>query len=99
MGGRSRAAIGLTKLMRLWVPSQKGAFADWPQRQRVTAVRPPRPKVLPVWSTISKSPSMRMEPLLKTVTLVLATNALRDVDQRCEYTIAGEAEIVNGRKA
>src|SRR3974390_11535 len=78
LGGRSRAAISLAKLLRLWVPSQKGEFAEWPQRQRETAVRPPRPKAVPAWATISKSPSMRMGPLLKTVTLVPATSASKE---------------------
>jgi hypothetical protein len=41
-----------------------------PQRQREITVRPARPNAAPAGSRISKSPSMRMGPLFKTITLV-----------------------------
>src|SRR5450759_460022 len=69
-GGRSRAATGSLNPVRAWEPSQNGLLADCPQRQREITVRPARPKAAPVGSRISKSPSMRMGPLLKTETLV-----------------------------
>jgi len=31
----------------LWDPSQNGLFLDCPQRQRLTTLRPPRPKAVP----------------------------------------------------
>src|ERR1700680_4955804 len=46
-----------------------------PQRQRPTAVRPPKPKGLPWGSTSSKSPSIRRFPLLFTVIFVPAIYA------------------------
>src|ERR1022692_4191422 len=69
-GGSSRAATASLKPVRAWEPSQKGLLADWPQRQREITVRPASPKAAPVGSRISKSPSIRMGPLLKTETLV-----------------------------
>jgi hypothetical protein len=53
-------------------PSQKGLFEEWPQRQSETVVRPASPKGAPCGSTISKSPSTRIEPLLLMVILVAA---------------------------
>src|SRR6266852_9689413 len=69
-GGRSRACTSLWKPILLCVPSQKGLFAEWPQRHNESAVRPARPKALPCGSRISKSPSMRSGPLLVGVILV-----------------------------
>ena len=69
-GGSSRAATGSLKPVRAWEPSQKGLLADWPHRQSEITVRPARPNVAPVGSRISNSPSIRMGPLFKTVTLV-----------------------------
>src|ERR1035438_2771927 len=69
-GGSSRAATSWVKPVRAWEPSQKGLLADCPQRQSEITVRPASPKAAPVGSRISKSPSMRMGPLLKTETLV-----------------------------
>src|SRR5262245_1062690 len=48
----------------LCVESQNGFLLDWPQRQSEIFVRPASPNALPSWSTISKSPSTRIEPLL-----------------------------------
>src|SRR5271168_2178441 len=70
-GGRSRAETTSLKPEELCEPSQKGLFAEWPHRQRPMAVRPAKPKGLPWGSTISKSPSTRMEPLLFTVIFVV----------------------------
>jgi hypothetical protein len=42
----------------------EGLFSEWPHRQREITVRPASPKAAPLGSTISKSPSMRMGPLL-----------------------------------
>lgn len=61
-GGRSRAAHTDSKFILRCEPSQKGLFAEWPQRHSPMEVRPPRPKGLPSASQISKSPSTRMEP-------------------------------------
>jgi hypothetical protein len=47
-------------------------FEEWPQRQSETVVRPASPKGAPCGSTISKSPSTRIEPLLLMVILVAA---------------------------
>src|ERR1035438_3575237 len=72
-GGSSRAATASLKPVRAWEPSQKGLLADCPQRHNEITVRPASPKVAPVGSRISKSPSIRMGPLLKTETLVSMT--------------------------
>src|ERR1035441_2190311 len=69
-GGSSRAVTSWVKPVRAWEPSQKGLLADWPQRQSEITVRPASPKAAPEGSRISKSPSIRMGPLLKTETLV-----------------------------
>src|SRR5689334_11385166 len=71
-GGSSRATTVSLNPEVLCEPSQKGLFAEWPQRQSDMVVRPARPKGAPCGSTISKSPSTRMEPLLLTVILVAA---------------------------
>ena len=78
-GCRSRALTVSLKLCRLCEPSQNGEFAVCPQRQRLTAVRPPSPKGLPSWSTISKSPSTRSGPLLKMVTFAAGKGASVDL--------------------
>src|SRR4051794_31281529 len=69
-GGSSRASTTWQKPMRLWAPSQNGLFSECPQRQREMTVRPASPKVAPLGSTISNSPSIRMGPLLRAVILV-----------------------------
>ena len=69
-GGSSRATTGSVKPMRLWLPSQNGLFAEWPQRHNEITVLPANPNVAPVGSQISKFPSMRMGPLFRQLTLV-----------------------------
>ena len=59
----------------LWVPSQKGLLAEWPQRQSEIFVRPASPKGFPPGSTISKSPSTRSGPLWEGVIFVAAMAA------------------------
>src|SRR5436309_14896205 len=76
-GGRSRATTTESNAQVLWVLSQKGLVCDWPQRQRLTRVRPASPKTLPSWSTISKSPSIRSDPLFSTVMRVVAMDPPR----------------------
>src|SRR5215472_19091932 len=71
-GGSSRATTVSVKPEVLWDPSQKGLFMEWPQRQSDMVVRPAKPKSAPCGSTISKSPSTRIEPLLFIVILVAA---------------------------
>src|SRR5262245_52316432 len=66
-GGRSRATMSDSNPHVLCVESQNGLVFDWPQRHSVTRVRPASPKTRPSWSTISKSPSTRSEPLFMTV--------------------------------
>ena len=68
-GGNSRATTWSLKPIRLWLPSQKGLLAEWPQRQREMTVLPARPKSAPLGSRISNSPSMRIGPLWLQVTL------------------------------
>jgi hypothetical protein len=75
-GGSSLATITLSNAHCLCVPSQKGLFCDCPQRQRATWVRPPSPNTLPCESTISKSPSILMEPLSLIVIFVPAISSL-----------------------
>src|SRR5580692_13130505 len=74
-GGSSRATTGSLKPEVLCEPSQNGLFAEWPQRQRPIEVRPARPKARPSGSTISKSPSTRIDPLLLMVILAAAMQA------------------------
>jgi hypothetical protein len=71
-GGSSRATTVSANPQVLWDPSQKGLFAECPHRQRAKVVRPASPNVRPSGSTISKSPSMRSDPLWFTVILVAA---------------------------
>ena|SRR5215467_2410588 len=77
-GGSSRATTVSVKPEVLCEPSQKGLFAEWPQRQSDTAVCPPSPKALPSGSRISKSPSTRMDPLFLTVIFVAAIFSPRE---------------------
>jgi hypothetical protein len=42
-GGNSRAVTVSEKPMRLWLPSQNGLFAEWPQRHNDITVRPASP--------------------------------------------------------
>src|SRR5579864_565128 len=76
-GSSSLATMTLSKLHCLCAPSQNGLFADCPQRQRDTAVLPARPNTRPCASTISKSPSTRIEPLSLIRILVPATYFLQ----------------------
>lgn len=69
-GGRSNATASCSKCP-LWDPSQKGLLADRPHRHKETRVRPCNPYTLPFMSTISKSPSTFVEPLLLIVIFVL----------------------------
>jgi hypothetical protein len=69
-GGSSRALTGSEKPVRLWEPSQNGLLADCPHRHSEMTVRPASPKAAPVESKISNSPSIRIGPLLMTVTFV-----------------------------
>lgn len=69
-GGSSRAVTTSLKPIRLCDPSQNGLFEDCPQRHSEIVVRPASPKAAPTGSRISNSPSMRIGPLLATVTLV-----------------------------
>jgi hypothetical protein len=71
-GGSARAFISDWNPTFLWEPSQKGLFSECPHRHRPMVVRPARSKTPPSESTISKSPSIRIEPLLRTVTFVAA---------------------------
>src|SRR5580692_6608406 len=74
-GGSSRATTGSLKPEVLCEPSQNGLLAEWPQRQRPIEVRPARPKAWPSGSTISNSPSTRIDPLLLMVILAAAIQA------------------------
>src|SRR4051794_29597683 len=69
-GGNSRAVTGSLNPVRAWDPSQNGLLADCPHRHREITVRPANPKAAPVGSRISKSPSIRIGPLFKTLTFV-----------------------------
>ena len=69
-GGSTQAFTADSKPICTWVPSQKGLFSDCPQRHRPITVRPAKSKVLPSPSSMVKEPSMRNEPLLRTVIFV-----------------------------
>lgn len=69
-GGNSRAVTGSLKPVLACEPSQNGLLADCPQRHSEITVRPASPKAAPDGSRISNSPSIRIGPLFKTVTLV-----------------------------
>lgn len=69
-GGKSRALHCETNPFRPCDPSQKGLFSASPQRQREITDRPPNPYEFPSESWMVKSPSMRIGPLLITVTFV-----------------------------
>lgn len=69
-GGRSNATASCSKCP-LWDPSQKGLLPDRPHRHKEIMVRPCNPYTLPFISTISKSPSTFVEPLLLMVIFVL----------------------------
>ena len=69
-GGRAWAFTSDWNTICLWVPSQKGLFADWPQRQSPIEVRPAKSKVFPSASQIVNSPSTRSEPFLLTVIFI-----------------------------
>ena len=71
-GGSAQASTADSKPIRAWVPSQKGLFSDCPQRHRPITARPAKSKVLPSPSSMVKEPSMRNEPLLRTMIFVLA---------------------------
>src|SRR5208337_473500 len=63
----ARAFTSDWKSTFLCVPSQKGLFSEWPQRQSPIEVRPPKSNALPPASYRVNSPSTRSEPLLFTV--------------------------------
>src|ERR1700737_4446964 len=69
VGGARATTVSLNPVA-LCEPSQNGLFFDCPHRHRLITDRPARSKALPCGSKISKSPSMRIEPLLLTVTFV-----------------------------
>ena len=68
-GGKAKATASCSK-WPLWLPSQKGLFCDKPQRQMETISLPCRLYTPPFLSTISKSPSTFIDPLLFTVIFV-----------------------------
>lgn len=76
-GGNSLATTTLSNAHCLWLPSQNGLFADRPHRHSATWVRPPSPKARPCESTISKSPSILIEPLSRIVIFVAAISSFR----------------------
>lgn len=75
-GGSSRATTVSLNPLALCEPSQNGLFADCPHRHSPITVRPASPNALPWGSTISKSPSTRIDPLLPTVIFVAAMSTL-----------------------
>src|SRR6478672_1201272 len=75
LGGRAKATALCSKCP-LCDPSQKGLLLERPHLQRETTVRPPRSYTLPSLSTISKSPSMRVDPLLLITSFVVAIISL-----------------------
>src|SRR5580700_5711932 len=81
-GGSSRATTGSLKPELLWEPSQNGLLAECPQRHSPMAVGPASPKDWPAGSTISKSPSTRIDPLLLIVILAAAILASEKVRAR-----------------
>jgi len=84
-GCSARALISDWNPTLLCAPSQKGLFSECPQRQRLIEVRPPRSKTPPSESTISKSPSIRTEPLLRTVIFVAAKSSSEiELIQNCK---------------
>src|SRR3954452_15404724 len=68
-GSRFLALHKDEKPLRLCEPSQKGLFSAMPQRHKEITVRPARPYGLPSASWMTNSPSSRMGPLLKIVTV------------------------------
>jgi len=74
----SRAGQTESNPWRPWEPSQKGLFSEWPQRHRAMAVRPANPKAFPSISVMVNSPSMRIGPLLRMVTLAGIDSMLTD---------------------
>src|SRR6266852_1864781 len=87
-GGRGApGGHGISEAMYVMRASQKGLLAEWPQRQRLMAVRPARPKGFPSGSTISKSPSTRMDPLCLTVIFVVAIFS-PEPHRVCRYSCA-----------
>lgn len=75
-GGNSRATAVSVNPAALCDPSQNGLFAECPHRHRPIAVRPAKPNAFPWGSTISKSPSTRIGPLLPIVILVVGISIL-----------------------
>src|ERR1035437_7911150 len=71
-GGSSRATTLSLNPVRLCDPSQNGLFADCPHRHSPIVVRPASPNTAPCGSTISKSPSTRIDPLFAIVIFVVA---------------------------
>src|SRR5215469_10085987 len=91
-GGRSRAWTSSVNPTTLWVPSQKGLLAEWPQRQSEIFVRPASPKGFPPGSTISKSPSTRSGPLCEGVIFVAAMDSRAVPRRTCLYDTQGLAQ-------
>src|SRR5580700_1454608 len=98
-GGNSRATTVSVNPTRPCDPSQNGLFADCPQRHSPIAARPAKPNALPCGSTISKSPSTRIEPLLPTVIFVAAifTFFYRASEICIPRTIAQQPSLSNFR--
>jgi hypothetical protein len=69
-GGNANATASCSKLP-LCEPSQKGIFLDKPHLHKPKVVLPPRSYWFPFLSTISKSPSIFIEPLLLMVSFVV----------------------------
>ena len=73
LAGRALATRSPTLLCE---PSQNGLFANCPQRQRETTVRPARPQTFPSSSAIAMlSPSTRSGPLFRTMMRLSARRA------------------------
>src|SRR2546430_12961703 len=68
-GSRFRALQREEKPLRPCEPSQNGLFSAMPHRHKEITVRPANPYELPSASWMTNSPSIRMGPLLNTVTL------------------------------
>src|SRR5258706_8202703 len=68
-GGSAKAVISQCHPFVLCELSQNGFFWLWPHLQSEIEVRPARSNLLPLWSTISNSPSTRRLPLFLTMIL------------------------------
>src|SRR5204862_2737027 len=77
--GNSRAWHSDSNPFTPWWPSQNGLLSENPQRQSEMTVRPAKPNSFPSISTIVKSPSIRIGPLLITVTFAAAIGGYRSI--------------------